>query len=149
MENASKALIMAAEVLIGVVVMTLMVYLFVTFGSSSSEIVEQMDENKLAEFNNQYSKYKDSEDITIYDIVSLANLAKENNTYYELDKSVRSSQGNYYVSVYLNGEGYLEEKESEDLNNLIKNSLNGHYKCNKIEYSNTTGRVKKITFNDI
>ena len=59
MENASKALIMAAEVLIGVLILSLMVYLFVSFGSTAAEVNEQMDESKLAEFNSQYDKYKD------------------------------------------------------------------------------------------
>ena len=98
MENASKALIMAAEVLVGVLILSLMVYLFVSFGSSSAQVNEQMDEKKLAEFNSQYDKYKDKEDVTIYDIVSLANLATENNKYYGLDESTES---NYYISILL------------------------------------------------
>ena len=102
MENASKALIMAAEVIIGVLVLSLMSYLFVTFSSNSSEIIKQMDENKLTEFNNQYDKYKGKSDVTIYDIVSLASLARENNEYYELENSTDS---NYYIKVYLDGKG--------------------------------------------
>lgn len=147
MENASKALIMAAEVLIGVLVLSLMVYLFVTFGSSSAEIVEQMDASKLAEFNTQYDKYKGIEDITIYDIVSLANLARENNKYYELDKSVRANNGNYYISIYLSGEGYLEE-DAQDLIEIIKESELKKYECQNVVYSNITGRVKKVIFKE-
>ena len=38
MENASKALIMAGGVLIGVLIISLAVYLFVSFGQTSAEI---------------------------------------------------------------------------------------------------------------
>ena len=100
MENASKALIMAAEVLIGVLVLSLMVYLFISFGSNASEISKQLEESKLSEFNSQFDKYNGKNDVTIYDIVTLANLAKENNDYYELNNS---TDGNYYVTIKLNG----------------------------------------------
>ena len=151
MENASKALIMAAEVIIGVLVLSLMSYLFITFSSNSSEIIKQMDENKLTEFNNQYDKYKGKSDVTIYDIVSLASLARENNEYYELENSTDS---NYYIKVYLDGKGYIEKKENkikdfeEKMTNLIKEGMNNTYKCNKddVNYSNVTGRVKEIHF---
>ena len=151
MENASKALIMAAEVIIGVLVLSLMSYLFVTFSSNSSEIIKQMDENKLTEFNNQYDKYKGKSDVTIYDIVSLASLARENNEYYELENSTDS---NYYIKVYLDGKGYIEKKENkikdfeEKMTYLIKDGMNNTYKCNKddVKYSNVTGRVKEIHF---
>ena len=38
MENASKALIMAASVLLGVMIISFAVYLFSTFGSYSNEV---------------------------------------------------------------------------------------------------------------
>ena len=42
MENASKALIMAASVLIGIMILSLAVYLFATFGASSAQMHEQI-----------------------------------------------------------------------------------------------------------
>lgn len=150
MENASKALIMAAEVLIGVLILSLMVYLFVSFGSTAAEVNEQMDESKLAEFNSQYDKYKDKNDVTIYDIVSLANLATENNKYYGLDESTES---NYYISVILENE-HLELKSSQketQKNKIIKEKIEKSeniletYKCD-VKYSDVTGRVKTVEF---
>lgn len=152
MENASKALIMAAEVMIGVLVLSLMVYLFISFGSSSAQINEQMDETKLAEFNSQFDKYKDKTDNTIYDIITVANLARENNSYYELtnlSNTAKKSYGNYYIIINLKGEGDLEEPEV-DLTGIIEKKLQEgtatkNYKCS-VEYSNATGRVKKVSF---
>lgn len=149
MENASKALLLAAEVLIGMVVLSLMVYLFVTFGSDSAKIGKQIEENRLAEFNSQYNKYVDKDDVTIYDIVTVANLAKENNKYYELEES---TEGNYYISIKKDGVS-METKTQEGLtkdikNEELENSGLPKYKC-LVTYSNTTARVKTVTFTKI
>ena len=77
MENASKALMMAAGILIGVAILSLAVYLFVSFGSASAEIHEQNDANRINEFNTQFTSYVGKEDITIYDVITVANLATE------------------------------------------------------------------------
>ena len=78
MENASKALLMAASVLIGVLILSLAVYLFTSFGSTSAELHKQQDEQRLEQFNTQFSSYEGKEGgITIYDVVTIANLATE------------------------------------------------------------------------
>lgn len=156
MENASKALLMAAEVLIGILILSLMVYLFTTFGSSSAKINKQLDDNKLAEFNSQYDKYVDKEDVTIYDVVTVANLAIENNKYYELETE-QSTDGNYYISVSLDrktGEDVqkLEKKSQEYLADIISKEelMEGilpKYNC-EVTYSSITGRVKTIKFTE-
>lgn len=149
MENASKALLLAAEVMVGVLVLSLMVYLFVTFGASSAQINEKLDSNKLSEFNNQFDKYIGTSDITIYDIVTLANLARENNEYYELDSS---TEGNYYISIKLDGLS-LEKKKSIELTEIIEDKLKNNnsfnrYICNSnnVIYSSVTGRVREVNF---
>ena len=161
MENASKALIMAAEVMIGVLVLSLMVYLFVSFGSNSAEINEQVDETKLAEFNNQFDKYRDQTDNTIYDIVTLANLARENNEYYELDTPTNS---NYYISIKI-GSKNIEKMKSNELKKYITDEVESitvtqsdidegnvkilnTYSC-KVTYNDITGRVKTVEFTKI
>lgn len=84
MENASDALIIAGGVLIGLLIISLAVYLFASFGVTSKKINDQIDEHKLIEYNAQYTIYDNPDiDITIYDIVKVANIAKENNEYYK------------------------------------------------------------------
>ena len=75
MENASKALLMAAGVLIGVLILSLAVYLFANFGTASAEIHKQKDMNEINKFNTQFTSYEGKE-CTVHDIVSVANLAK-------------------------------------------------------------------------
>lgn len=105
MENASKALLMAAGVLIGMMVLSLMVYLFISFGSTSQEIREEQAQKQLNQFNTQFTSYVGKNN-TIYDVVTAANLATKNNIYYELEhKGVATGKDNY-ISVYLENNNF-------------------------------------------
>ena len=102
MENASKALLMAGGVLIGVLIISLAVFLFADFGSTSAEINAKNAQQQITSFNSKFTAYQGYYDdegwqITIYDIVSLAAFAKENNEYYE----VNSNNEDNYISVMI------------------------------------------------
>lgn len=155
MENASKALIMAAGMLIGILILTLAVYLFTTFGASSALMYKEIETNRLSEFNSRFTSYEEKDNITIYDVVTVANMATENNKYYELVKRGNAKQNDYYIKVMLDGtsiefgKGNDSNYVIEYYNNKIKTSLNdselSKYKC-KTEINETTGRVWKIIF---
>ena len=160
MENASKALIMAAGVLIGLMILSLAVYLFATFGATSAEMHDRIDADRINQFNAQFTSYEGKGDITIYDVITVVNLAKDNNEYYSLTESTDS---NYYISVILTGNSNSLEKATDTyLNNLITNDLNNlvynnwdedgtnygklpNYTCSVIINDNTQ-LVKQITF---
>lgn len=148
MENASKALIMAGGVLIGVLILSLAAYLFVDLGSTSAEITAQNAEKQITEFNSKftsYEGYKDNEgnwQITIYDIISLAAYAKENNEYYE-------DVENEKISVKIDNRE-IEDNDSAQNENLIKNYIKSDgtlvkFKCDNINY-NSRGKVNLIVF---
>lgn len=99
MENASKALIMAGGMLIGIIIISIGVYLFAAFGGTGSNIQAQMDNRVIAEFNNHFEKYRGTK-CTIHDIVSLAGLAKKNNQDFGLSDDT-DKNNDYYVSVYI------------------------------------------------
>ena len=163
MENASKALIMAAGVLIGILILSLAVYLFVSFGTTSAELHRQNDANRTNEFNTQFTKYVGSDDITIYTIVSLANIATENNIEYELPKvSTIINDNNYskfYVQIVFNNkpiEGGYNTPSATNYNTLIKNDTEQisaanqnlkTYECTTY-ISSSTQRVYKVVFNE-
>ena len=152
MENASKALIMAAGVLIGVLILSLAVYLFFDFASTSSRLHEETRLNQINEFNAQFTSYEIKNDNTFYDIITLANLAKNNNQYYEL---TTSEEGNYYITVNVDKGTYINnlEKLSENkLNQLLKSEVNEQnggtlptYQC-EVTISPITGLVKDDNF---
>lgn len=123
MENASKALIMAAGVLIGILILSLAVFLFADFSATSKGIYSQIEESQLTQYNAQYTIYSGRDDVTIYEIISLANLAKDNNEYY---KDYSNYESEYKVIVKLQGEGELQGKEESEKQELI-NIYNGSF----------------------
>lgn len=151
MENASKALLMAAGVLMGILVLSLAVFLFSDFGSTSSQIRSDIISNQLTQFNTQFTIYDGRDDITIYDIISVANLAKENNKNY-------SSYSDYQIQVAISGiynnfQNSSEEdikKAMNEFSNVIldengRTVIGSKFKCEKITY-HENGRVATIIF---
>lgn len=147
MENASKALIMAGSVLIGILIMSLAVYLFVDFGTTSAQINEQNAQTQITQFNSKFTSYQNRNDITIYDIITLAAYAKENNKYYDND--------NAYKIVVKIGNNEIQNNRDDQNYILIKNdqgSINAGnsdlpiYECESISYNNINGRVNEIKF---
>lgn len=152
MENASKALIMAAGVLIGVLILSLAAFLFLDFGATSESVYNQMESQQLTQYNAQYTVYSGRNDITVYELISLANLAKENNEYY---KDYTDYEEAYKVQVSLMGTPDLQDyKEKQDwIIAYSKVNEQGElvvtFKCTGIEYHSSSGRVKTIKFEKI
>ncbi len=132
MENASKALIMAAGILIGVLILTLAVVLFTNFGATSKGVYTQMEERQLTQYNAQFTVYSGRNDINVYEIISVASLALENNETYE---EYTNYENEYKVQIILSG-------YSRTLHNSIKSP---DVRNNMIEnYSNAEGELTKF-----
>lgn len=122
MENASKALIMAASVLLGVMLLSLGAYLITTFSSFAEEVAQENASKQLTKFNAQFLTYQDeNKEITIYDIITVANYAKEYNLnnnnaqdlYITVEATVKTVTGN---KRYTN----LEKESAEVYNDILK-----------------------------
>ena len=153
MENASKALLMAASVLIGVMILSLGAYLFTQFGGTSKQINDRLTESQISKFNSQFTKYEGQTNIRAHDIVSIANLAKQNNKEYYGDSVASSKSEPYYIAVKVDGTNYFETKSEAEYQDFIKNnSLKADnktpitYKCTSVTISNVTKFVKSIEF---
>lgn len=181
MENASKALIMGASILLAIMIVSVGVALYTSFSEYGHSTINQLEEAKITEFNNKYTKYYGMTaeyneqkkqyinrpiEVTAHDIVSVANLSKENNEYYELNKNYAGNENSYYVQVVVkynknkseqNFETLTEEQKNQFLkeNSLteIKNSQGitttvetKYYKCEEVKISSITKRVMKIVF---
>lgn len=143
MENASKALIMAAEILVGIMIISIGVYLFNIFADYSRENYKQIEETQIAEFNNTFLKFQSSNTYetatgvktvplacTIHDVVGLANFAQKYNL--QNDLLVENAGGNFsaiggnldstvYVQIdFINGKRNLETYSTKALAELIK-----------------------------
>ena len=159
MENASKALIMAAGVLLGIMIISLAVYLFSNFGGTSSQIHANIEENQIAQFNSQFTQYVGKENVTIHDVVSMAKLATQNNQSYEfMHRNDSEVTGNdRYISVTLGnksielGYGAMPNTIEENYNKLISDEVNNISDATglpkydvQVEISEVTQRVYKV-----
>ncbi len=169
MENASKALLMAGGVLLAIMVLSLGIFLFTSFGGTSSQIHDNIEENQATQFNSQFTSYMGKDNVTIHDVVSMAKLATQNNQNYEFaHRAPADVTGNdRYISVLCNNVsielGYIETQTAEQrknqvethFNDLISNELslvtaNGLPKYNvQVQISEVTKRVYKVICNKI
>lgn len=145
MENASKALIMAASILLGLMIISLGVALFNIFSKYSENAQKDLAERQIGSFNEEFLKHvsytstdmtpQELEDkriiLTAHDVVSIANLAKQNNInygFYDADNNYttedKKSDSTNYIQIevvdknkrYANFEDASQEKYTEFLN---------------------------------
>lgn len=158
MENATKALLITAGVLIGVLILSLGTYLYYSLSSYLDENQSQIERNELNKFNVKFSKYvnysgNDKQfDLSIHDVVTAANIAYENNRYYNLDSSNAGNTNTLYVEVKVQLDGgkinLEEELKNKSVEDIINKNVDTKFKCTNenIKYSTVTGRVYSITF---
>lgn len=173
MENASKALIIAAEVLIGVMIIALGVYLFNVMGQYSQDTTSQMEETQIAQFNNQFLKYygtvtnssgvNEPIKLTIHDVIGIANLARTSNEGYDFYEISPVSDSSYYIQIdlqighttYTNLEMKTQEELVEILkeNDIIDSYINcshvvepKYFYCNSCTLGELTKRVNYMKF---
>ena len=113
MENASKALIMAASILISIMVLTIGVTLFRRLSDFGHTTYEKVESERLEQWNNTYLKYSgtmitevNGEEIvypvpvTAHDIITLANHARQNNLTNEIQDLKGYDPNTLYVKNY-------------------------------------------------
>lgn len=127
MENASKALLMAASVLIGVLLMTLMVYVFYFSSDYSSKIKDNIAAKDVYETNVKFEIYNGREDLDIHDVQTIINLVNDYN-----EKATNKINLNL-TSVSLGAE--------------LEKDKNTTYKCNMLYNNDKKIGVIKITKN--
>ena len=143
MENVSKALIIAGEVLIAVLVLSLAMVVIVKFGKFSANTNKRLSENELNNFNNKFYAFNGRINITADEIASLINFAKENNDLHEVDLT-----GSFFK--------FLSKKTGDDISKAdFKNSINDFLKAynNNLFYCNAgvksvNGNVIKVEVKD-
>lgn len=139
MENATKAILMAAGVLIGVMILSLAAYLFVSFGGTAQTIQDRIDMGYMSQFNNKFLAYQaknttnDSKNpCTIYDIISVVNLANEFN-----DTNGFKYGDSDYISVYI-GSNANDTNATKIVNDKTKASFIDGEKLDVYTYGTTS-----------
>lgn len=167
MENATKALLISAGILIGIIILSIAVYLYGGISSYMSRTQDEMESNAIYKFNTQFLNYQTEgdEELSFQDVVTAANIAYENNFEGGLIEEGYVGDGNSnYVQVDI--KGYVNPNSKEEVNALYENfervvgdsvlmaewleyNYSFKYKCNTIEISPTSKRVYKIIFEKI
>ena len=117
MENVSKALEIAAGVLLAVMIMSLISYFFSRIGIWPQEQDKMESAEQLAKFNTEYTVYEKKAMYGV-DVISCLNKAKSNNEKYAQSGAFfqgMSYEGNsedekknrYYINIYVNIYGYI------------------------------------------
>ena len=78
MENATKALLMAGAILIGIIIITLAVSMFGKTGNASQTYSKTVDQEQVSIFNTNFTKYI-GKTFTIHVAKTIANFAESNN----------------------------------------------------------------------
>ena len=121
MENATKALIISATVLIAVLIFAVGVYLFIYYSQIAYENEQNQIAQSLVQYNTKFEKYEDKT-LTIQDVLTITNLAKD----YNERKSVDG------INVVLDEISTLGKTNAWWIGQLNDN-VNNEYKIEKID----------------
>lgn len=128
MENASKALLMAASVLIGIILISLMVIMFMNSGNVSSSYDKTISQEEISVFNSNFTKYV-GRNLTIHEVKSIIYFAEANGV--KVDSDVTSTIN---ISNTLSGAGGIYENTVKERN----------YKLVITNYDTDTGKISNI-----
>lgn len=166
MENTSKALIMAGETLIGILVIGLFVTVNSLFGRFSRNINKQLEASNISIKNAIFIGYEGRINILVTEIGSIINYAKKLNDENELRNSegkltyqIYNSPG--FVKVYVNGIEYFAQYINsnrysnsalfkEDLNKFMQDNNTQIYmigaRINGFGEKNIDGVMKPVVY---
>ena len=137
MENASKALLIGAGMLIALLVISLLIMMFNSIGLFQSTKNKSDTSEQIAEFNMQFEAYN-REDVLGIELVSLCNKINDFNTKYEDDG---------YTKITSNAFTFVNTEKNN--NNKITSEFKGtKFKCKSVKYD-STGRVSQIDFEKV
>ena len=137
----------------GVLILSLAVYLFSSFKATANENLKRMEQEELAQFNSFYLSYEGRTDLTYYDVWNVVKKAEENNNSYGLDKY---ENNNFGINVYLESTPLLTSSFGIDSisdfdqtnGKVIKDDGTAtKYKCTSVKINSVTVRVYKVKFN--
>ena len=141
MENASKALLMAGGILIGVLILALMVTLFVSSSNLSSNYDETKQAEAIQQFNVNFTQYS-GKYLTIYEAITVCNFAqKMNNKITDVDIINRLEKNQISIDLEDARKAILENYSGKNV------KVDVVYEMKIIDY-NEDGYVSKIQFLD-
>ena len=136
MENASKALLISAGILIVMLVVTLLIFGWRSYSDYFLKKQELENIDNLAKFNEQFESYE-RDDVMGYELLSLANKVADYNERYSNAPDANNDQKYTPIKVVINIDSTTREKMSYDQTNRL-------FKLNVYEQSSTKNQIKDI-----
>ena len=154
MENASKALLIGGGVLIAILILSMGVYLFATYGSLGETYQQNLTSGEIKKFNSNFIKFEGRNNITAQEIVTLYKFIKSYNEKNDIDISTSIATLEVIdtnVKILGTSTSYLTEKNLVEFIEEYSNASTPNYEiiyfeCTQLEYNENTGMVNKITF---
>ena len=138
MENAAKALLISAGVLIAILVMSLFSYIVTQMSEDTASIAEIAQKSKISKFNQQFLNFDDKHNLTIQDVATIVNLALDNN---------ESKKRPIYITVKVNNETWTDtykNKSDKILEENVQNIIDQvTYSCT-VNIDTSTLYVKEV-----
>ena len=152
MENASKALLIGGGVLIAILILSIGVYLFVTYGQIGETYEQNLTSGEIKKFNSNFIKFEGRDNIKAQEIVTLYKFIKSYNEKNDLTTSITVlTVENASGSKIPNSSNSLTETDLVEF--IEKNSNNSsdsdkiiYFECTQLKYNENTGMVNKIVF---
>lgn len=172
MENASKALLVGAGILLAILIISLATGLFRSASGVAKTYDQTMQSTEITKFNTNFTKYLDAgvkdasgntkrESANIYDVISLANFAKDYNNNFSEDALDENAKVLVHIDIknvnesdpkitdvqnfskkaqdYLISKCYYQSNTSPNAKSIITFKI-------KIEENNETGRIIHASF---
>ncbi len=130
MENATKALLIAAGVMIGTILITIGFILFKYYRGVAKGYETQMTLQEVAKINKEFEKYRDKKNITPQEVIAAVTTAESINERYE----------DTVITVTVPGLSSIGKQAYVD---FIKGNLEKNYSCNILEHKATTMKAGK------
>lgn len=139
MENASNALLISGGILIAMLIIAMGVIIFSNYSEIGQTYDQTLQATEVQKFNANFLKFEGKTNITIQEIVTLANFVKQYN-----------EKAGTNVEVLIVGVGSILKKDGTA---LIKDNLDKKFKCisNNIKYfddGNEKGMIRSIQFSE-
>ena len=132
MENASEALLIAGGILLGILTITLLVYMFGNLSNMESADMARVEQERLNAWNAEWEAYNKR---LLYgtEVLTVINKAEQNNHEYECSEE-------YYVTYkILQGNTQVDKS-------FVETKKTSIFECTAMNYSNETGRINEVIF---
>ena len=146
MENASKALIIAGGVLIGVLILSMFVYVFRSAANTNKNYDEKKAKEQLEAYNAEFEVFNRNNN-TIMDLLTVINLAYDTNVSCDYDP-----QNNIEILIKISENKYFRVLGDYDKNEQLKNISGDYIATNRIlttASANEIGLGKTVSIYDL